>query len=243
MGLVSSMRLSLIVITAIFSIAFAVSANAHPHVWVAVKTTVMYDKEGAVAALRHRWIFDELYTAMAIEGLDTNKDGKVDREELAELAKVNIEGLKDFNYFTAAKLREQPLAFGSATDYWMELSGDDQLALPDAGLTPQEPVTSDAAGPLPEKRKTLALEFTLPFRQPAAVHGDPLSFSVADSSFFIWFDFAKKNPISLNGGPQGCTASLSNSLPGYSSMQSLGDAAASPGSNWGAAKTATLTCR
>ena len=33
---------------------------------------------------------------MAVEGLDTNKDGKYSREELAELAKVNVTSLKDF---------------------------------------------------------------------------------------------------------------------------------------------------
>ena len=41
---------------------------------------------------------------MAIEGLDKNGDGKYDRQELSELAQVNIDGLKEFNYFTVAKL-------------------------------------------------------------------------------------------------------------------------------------------
>ena len=58
-------------------------------------------------ACSHKWMFDEFYTAMAIEGLDKNKDGVYDREELAELAKVNIEGLKDFAYFTFPGARRQ----------------------------------------------------------------------------------------------------------------------------------------
>ena len=76
-------------------------AAAHPHVWITVETTLMYD-QGAFSGLRHKWTFDQYYTAMAIEGLDKNKDGKYDREELAELAKVNIDGLKEFAYFTTA---------------------------------------------------------------------------------------------------------------------------------------------
>ena len=77
----------------------ATEAAAHPHVYITFETTVLYDK-GTFAGVRHKWTFDEFYTTMAIEGLDKNKDGVYDREELAELAKVNIEGLKDFAYFT-----------------------------------------------------------------------------------------------------------------------------------------------
>ena len=82
------------------------SAAAHPHVWITVETTVLYDK-GAFTGLRHTWTFDEFYTAMAIDGLDKNKDGIYDREELAELAKVNIDGLKEFAYFTFPVLAGQ----------------------------------------------------------------------------------------------------------------------------------------
>ena len=59
----------------------------------------MFDK-GAITGIDQVWFFDEFYTAMAVEGLDTNKDGKYSREELHELAKTNMEGLKEFGYFT-----------------------------------------------------------------------------------------------------------------------------------------------
>ena len=87
------------------------SAAAHPHVWITVETTVLYDK-GAFTGLQHKWTFDEFYTAMAIEGLDKNKDGIYDREELSELAKVNIDGLKEFAYFTYPVLDGQDVKVG-----------------------------------------------------------------------------------------------------------------------------------
>ena len=73
----------------------SVPAQAHPHVFVTTETTVLYEN-GTIVGLRHKWIFDELYSANAVEGLDKNKDGKYDREELAELAKADIEGLHEF---------------------------------------------------------------------------------------------------------------------------------------------------
>jgi ABC-type uncharacterized transport system substrate-binding protein len=72
---------------------------AHPHMWVSVETTLLYDK-GTFTGLKEKWTFDEFYTAYAIEGLDKNHDGIYDREELSELAKVNIEAMKEVGYFT-----------------------------------------------------------------------------------------------------------------------------------------------
>ena len=73
-------------------------AQAHPHVWITTQTTVLYDN-GTFVGLRHKWIFDELYSATAVEGLDKNGDGKYDRDELAELAKADVEGLHEFVLF------------------------------------------------------------------------------------------------------------------------------------------------
>ncbi|HYD15318.1 MAG TPA: DUF1007 family protein, partial [Hyphomicrobium sp.] len=56
------------------AVAFALStapAAAHPHVWVTVETTVLYDG-GKITGLQHKWTFDDMYTAMAIQGLDAN---------------------------------------------------------------------------------------------------------------------------------------------------------------------------
>ena len=104
---------------ALLSGALATRAEAHPHVWITFETTVVYDK-GTFVGVRHKWTFDEFYTAMAIEGLDKNKDGIYDREELAELAKVNIEGLKDFSFFTFPALAGKEIKVGDARDYWLE---------------------------------------------------------------------------------------------------------------------------
>ena len=64
---------------AIGGLALAGTAQAHPHVWVTMKETVLYDK-GTITGLQQAWTFDELYTQQAIEGLDKNGDGKYDRD-------------------------------------------------------------------------------------------------------------------------------------------------------------------
>src|SRR5207244_8359130 len=99
--------------------AAATPARAHPHVFITFQMTVLYEK-GTFVGVRHKWTFDEFYTAMAIEGLDKNKDGIYDREELAELAKVNIDGLKEFAYFTYPVLDGQDVKLAEVKDYWAE---------------------------------------------------------------------------------------------------------------------------
>ncbi len=65
--------------------------------WVTVETTVLYDGGEGHGAAAQVDLFDDMYTAMAIEGLDTNKDGDYSRDELKELAQVNhrwLEGVR-----------------------------------------------------------------------------------------------------------------------------------------------------
>ena len=95
-------------------------AAAHPHVWVTVKSELVYGPDGAVTAVRHHWTFDEMFSTFATQGLDTNKDGKLSREELQGLAEVNVTSLKEFEYFTFAKGDGNKATFNDATDHWLE---------------------------------------------------------------------------------------------------------------------------
>lgn len=157
----------------------ATGAQAHPHIWITFETTVLHDKSTFVG-VRHKWTFDEFYTAMAIEGLDKNKDGIYDREELAELAKVNIDGLKDFSYFTFPALAGKELKAGEARDYWLE-----------------------------HKDGTLSLHFTLPFVSPVLMEAKGLTVSIYDPTYFIAFEPGKTDPAKLaEGAPKGCEAKL-----------------------------------
>ena len=59
---------------------------AHPHVQVQASASLLFSGTGQVIGIEHHWQFDEAYSAFAVQGLDTNKDGTISREELAGLA-------------------------------------------------------------------------------------------------------------------------------------------------------------
>ena len=154
-------------------------AQAHPHVWVTSAAEVIYNPDGSVLAIRHTWDFDEAYTSFAIQGLDTNKDGKLSREELAELAKENAESLHEFDFFTTLKIDGKRQSFGQPKDYFMETKG-----------------------PL------LRFVYTLPLASPVKPKTS-VSLEVADKTFFVAFDLAEGDQaVTLAGAPQGCTVKI-----------------------------------
>jgi ABC-type uncharacterized transport system substrate-binding protein len=117
----------------------ASTASAHPHVWVISKSEIVYDPNGTMTGVRHAWTFDEMFSSFATQGLDVKEKGKFTREELAPLAEVNVTSLKEFKFFTFARLNGRKSAFNDPTDYWLEFR--------DGALT---------------------LFFTLPLKTPAA---------------------------------------------------------------------------
>lgn len=184
-------------------------AMAHPHIWVKVRSEVLFEN-GSVVGFKHAWTFDEYYTIMAIDGLDANKDGVYTREELAELAKVNIEALKDFGYFTFPRLKEQALPVGLPKDFHLEhaLKPRAPEELPakaesevGAAASGAQAIKEAAAKPV----NVLTLHFTLPLEKPVLAEANGFEFSIGDPSFFIAFEAVQDAPITLGpGAPQTC---------------------------------------
>jgi ABC-type uncharacterized transport system substrate-binding protein len=106
----------------VLAVLLPASASAHPHVWVTMKSELVYASDGSVTAVRHAWTFDEAFSAFAIEGLQ-HKGATYTREDLASLAEVNVTSLKEFDYFTRAKGDSKRIAFVDPVDYWADYDG------------------------------------------------------------------------------------------------------------------------
>lgn len=86
----------------LFGFALMVSAKhaeAHPHAWIDVAVRVVFDSSGNAIGLRQIWLFDELYTAFAMEGL-AKKGSKPMQADIDALMHRNMKNLADFSYFT-----------------------------------------------------------------------------------------------------------------------------------------------
>ena len=74
----------------------AAGAFAHPHVYVTVRSEIVFGVDGKITGVKHSWTFDDMYSAFAVQGLNTQK-------EFDELAKVNVKQLRESDYFTVVR--------------------------------------------------------------------------------------------------------------------------------------------
>ena len=161
----------------------AAPARAHPHVWVIVSGEILRGTDGAMIGLRFAWEFDDMFSAFATQGLDINGDGKLSRQELADLAKTNVESLKEYDYFTYGNAGRRKLAFEPPTDYYLEQQGE-----------------------------VLVLHFTLPLARPQALAGT-LKLDVYDPTMFIAFTFAEGDAPLTVAGDAGCALAYQRPPP------------------------------
>ena len=165
------------------TIMTASPAFAHPHVWVETRAHVLFDKAGKVDGIRNDWVFDEMYSAFAVQGLE--KNGKLaTTKDLAALAKTNVDSLAEFDFFTYAKVDGHKLTFKTPIDYTLEERPD----------------------------KRVVLHFTLPLTEPAKT-GHYLSFQEYDPTYFVDFELAARDPVELEGAPAGCSKSVLGANP------------------------------
>ena len=155
------------------------TANAHPHVWVEVRSEIVFSDEGRIKEIRHKWQFDELYSTMAIQGQDANLDGTLTREELASLAELNASTLSEYEFFTFLDTEQIKAEFKNADNYWLDYE--------DGKLT---------------------LNFTLPLILPFDPQEEEAGLGVYDETYFVSFSFTGENPVQLVNAPSGCKVHL-----------------------------------
>lgn len=156
--------------------ALIAPAAAHPHVWVTIRSQIVYAPDGRATAVRHAWTFDDMFSAFATQGLPQQTKGRFTREELAPLAEVNVTSLKEYGYFTFAKADGRAVAFLDPKDYWLDYN-DAMLTLHFV-LPLREPVAGKRLE-LEVYDETYFVAFELAPQQPAALDGAPQGCTVA----------------------------------------------------------------
>jgi ABC-type uncharacterized transport system substrate-binding protein len=176
-----------------------VCAFAHPHVWVTAASELIYAPDGSITGVRHAWTFDDMFTTYALQGMETKTKGVYTREDLQPLAQVNVEALKEFDYFTSAEADGKTQQFAPPVDYFMDTKDD-----------------------------IITLHFTLPVKTPFKSRQlslevyDPtyfVDFRLADD----------KDAVQLSGAPAACQVKVQLPNDGTADAQKPGEQSVAKG--------------
>ncbi|MHC0054353.1 DUF1007 family protein [Actibacterium sp. D379-3] len=89
-------------------------AGAHPHVFIDAGLTLIFDRDGRLAAVRVAWVYDELFSLLILQDmeLDGDYDGVLTDEELARLRGFDMDWTEGYagDLFVLADGREQRLS-------------------------------------------------------------------------------------------------------------------------------------
>lgn len=153
------------------------SGHAHPHVWIDAVAEMLFDDSGALTGLRVYWVFDELYSAYAVEGLDRNGNGELESAELAPLASENIRNLKEFRYFTYVEVDGQNAEYGEVEEVGMRMLNG-----------------------------RLAMWFVVPLAEPIDPRKAEIAFALYDPTYYISVELTENGPIRVSGAmPDVCS--------------------------------------
>jgi ABC-type uncharacterized transport system substrate-binding protein len=145
-----------------------------------MRSRIEFTDDGKVKAVVHDWVFDEMYSSFATQGL-APKGKLVTRDIFAPLAQENAGSLATVSYYTTLKLDGKIQDFAPVTEYWMEER--------------------------PDHLVTFHVRLNLKKPRPVGRFGSLL---VADPEFYIDFEFDDPpNGIKLDNAPTGCSDSLS----------------------------------
>jgi ABC-type uncharacterized transport system substrate-binding protein len=154
----------------------AAPALAHPHILVDARAEVVFDGSGDLVAIRNVWRFDAPFSALALQGFDTDGDGTYSPQELQPLSQINMESLAEYEYFTWLTVDGAKQAFAAPDEYWLTFDGDQ-----------------------------LTLFFTLPLAAPVRVASEA-TFQVYDPEYFVAITFVPDTPVALKDSPPRCAA-------------------------------------
>lgn len=170
-------RLAELLISLASLLLIAAPALAHPHIWADSRSTIVFDDTGVLSAIRQHWVFDKAFSAWAVQGLDTDGDGKVSSAEMAELTAEYINGLAQYDYYTLAGFQNDENGVALRPAPGARMAYDNGNVTLDFTLVPDTPVRLDR----------------------------PFEIETNDPEYYVAFTYEKTDGASLENAPPGCT--------------------------------------
>lgn len=152
------------------------NAFAHPHEFVDMKIRPQFSDGTKVIGIRYIWLFDEFFSAMAVQPADTDGDGVLEPEGLNKILDEILVNITPIDYFTKFDKDAQVPKIGKA-----------------------KPISARM-----EKRQ-FRIEFFAPFEKPIDLTKGKMTYGIYDDEFYVAMHHSTdKDAVELDGAAKGC---------------------------------------
>ena len=167
-------------LTALTAITAGRPAEAHPHIWIDVVATFVFDN-AKVTGVRFQWTFDEFFSAGVISEFDKNRNKAFDGAEIDAVRTGAFDGVKEVGYFTDVLIDGHKVEISETKDFTAAI-----------------------------EKGAAVYHFTVPFAQPLEPAKTSLAVTVYDKSYFVDIAFqGGKDALKIAGtGSGACTIDL-----------------------------------
>jgi ABC-type uncharacterized transport system substrate-binding protein len=159
------------------------TATAHPHAWIDLRVSLLFDDAGELYALRQEWVFDPSYSHLLLEDMDASQPGLGIDTALRKMTERMLENLREYDYFTEIRRNERRLDIAEARN-----------------------------AELLWRQRRLHLRFELPLEPIRPNRAQPLQYRVYDPSYWIEVLHDPDDVIHLEGA-RGCEARVERARP------------------------------
>jgi len=152
---------------------------AHPHVFIAQNLKIIFNDKG-MAGINVVWEFDEMFSTMICDDHDLNKNGALEKTEVASIKEKAFSYIAEFNYFIYVKIDGTPFQVKYVTDFSARL----------------------------ENRK-LIYDFFIPCHVSAVKNFKHINIASYDPNYYSAIYFTENDPYAIdNNGPFEVTAQI-----------------------------------
>jgi len=139
-------------------------AQAHPHIYIEGGIELVFNPQGQATSVRQSWLFDDLFSTYALQGMTRDQAGQVAHAELEKITGEWMTALAEpeSHFFTKITLAGQPLKLGAPRN---------------------------ARSTWDPKASQLVLSFDLPIEPPINIDAQGLEVDIQDPSYFVSFNF------------------------------------------------------
>ena len=159
-------------------------ALAHPHEFVQMRVHILVDDQNRAVGMRYDWLFDEFFSAFAVEPADTDGDGKPEPEGLDRVLSEILGNIHGIDYFTKF---------------------DQNGSVPK--LTKAKPISAKM------EERQFRVRFEVAFEKPVSLTKKPMNYSIYDEEFYIAMNHFPDDDAVTVEGSKSCKIDLEAAEP------------------------------